>query len=364
MRKNWMTAKGADEMSGICMSLTSSSKSSNAGDLSASLHRAAIRSDPSNYEDHTKDEDKEDDPAVKLKCEEEVCSDDKAKEKVCGQPEADGKPADKKHECFKTCCESSFFAGQGAHMKGCFAGDATADVQGRGPVPLAELQTGDQVLVASSDKLVYEPILTFLHSVRPAHGESFSFITVVHTFGEFQATDNHIVFVAPDTNTGAFSDLSPRGASRIVGKIKPGDLLIVTDPGNPALVRSSTVLSVRSSSGEAGMYAPLTASGTIVVNGVAASNYASANGQMDLSHRAAHAFLLPVRLYHSLGLASLLRPFWQRFCGPSSHWLCHGDNLDARYKSSAPLEKVDQLHPYLAVMVRGLRVEKLLPFVV
>lgn len=358
MRTNWMTAEGADEMSGICTSLASSlGKDSSAGELSASLHRAAVRASRSpNYEDHTKRDD-DDDPAEQLECQEEVCSDHKEKEKVCGEPEADGKPANKTHMCYKHCCESSFFAGQGLTNSGCFAGEATADVQGRGPVPMAELHVGDHVLVENSGQLLYEPILTFLHSLRPAHGARSHFMTIVHSYGEFQATENHIIFVAADIDK---ANVDPhQRVSRLVGKLTPGDWLMATDPDNPQLVRYSRVLAVRHSSGESGVYAPLTAAGTIVVDGVVASNYASPNAQTDLTHRTAHAFLLPVRLYHFFGIKTLLHPFWQHFCGTSSHWLCLGDHLDAARKSAVPV-KIDELHPYLAVMYRGFRVDKLL----
>lgn len=354
-----MTAEGADEMSGICTSLASPlGENSSAGELSASMHRAAVRASRSpNYEDHTKRHDDDYDRAKQLECDEEVCNIHKEKDKVCGEPEADGEPGNKSHMCWKYCCESSFFAGQGLSNSGCFAGESTADVQGRGPVPIAELHVGDHVLVENSGQLLYEPILTFLHSLRPPHDVRSHFMTVVHSYGEFQATENHIIFVTADIHKSNVG--SGQRVSRLVGKLAPGDRLMAADPHNPQLVRHSRVSAVRHSSGGLGMYAPLTASGTIVVNGVVASNYASPNAQTDLTHSAAHAFLLPVRLYHFFGMKSLLTPFWHRFCGSSSHWLCLGDHLDAARKSTG-LVKLDELHPYLSVMYRGLRADKLL----
>merc|ERR1712151_738977 len=65
------------------------------------------------------------------------------------------------------------------------------------------------------------------------------------------------------------------------------------------------VTSVTQSTGRSGMFAPLTPSGTVVVDDVMASNYAS-YAHVSFPHCALHAVFFPVRTFHSLGFASLL----------------------------------------------------------
>merc|ERR1712232_1176015 len=79
-----------------------------------------------------------------------------------------------------------------------------------------------------------------------------------------------------------------------------GHVLVMQD----STVVPCKVLSVVQSSGRSGMFAPLTASGTVVVDGVAASNYAS-YAHVAFPHNALHATFSPVRAFHALDLASL-----------------------------------------------------------
>ena len=48
------------------------------------------------------------------------------------------------------------------------------------------------------------------------------------------------------------------------------------------------------------MFAPLTSSGTIVVDGVLASNYAGSSATLSSPHGAAHGIAFPLRVYHKL----------------------------------------------------------------
>lgn len=163
----------------------------------------------------------------------------------------------------------------------CFPGESLVEVQGKGPTLMSDLRAGDVVLTARAG---YEPVLGFLHEVR--NDAQSTYLTVVHTAGEFRASAKHIVFVQ---DGGKLSD-------KFVGDLREGDVLVTSDG-------ESEVIAVRDTVGKNGMFAPLTASGTLVVDGVAASNYASYDGQFRLPHSTAHAILLPVRLTHKLGLS-------------------------------------------------------------
>jgi len=235
----------------------------------------------------------------------------------------------------------------------CFPGEALSSVQGKGDVPLAQLQIGDKVLAKNQGRLAYEPVLAFLHVISKHSAKPLQFVTVTHVNGAFRASPAHIVFVAAASGGSSWS-------SKLVGKLEVGDDIFVAEgPGATWDSKPSRVLAIHHSGAQSGMYAPLTSSGTIVVDGVLASNYASSSQQKHLSHTLAHAFFLPVRLYHHLGLAAMLKPMWERLCGSagaSKRWLCHG--WAAMVDSETELE---ELHPYLRVMWQGLKLDYLLP---
>jgi hypothetical protein len=161
----------------------------------------------------------------------------------------------------------------------CFPGDAQVQVHGMGLTPIANLRLGDRVLVSPS---VYEPVLGFLHVLGAKPGVRSSFMTIRHELGEFRASANHIIFVV-------------RGESvtdKVAAKLEVGDRL--------SAARSSTIVGLRWESAESGMYAPLTATGTIIVDGVLASTYGSSSISLPVPHSAAHVLFLPVRYLGSL----------------------------------------------------------------
>lgn len=228
----------------------------------------------------------------------------------------------------------------------CFPGEAVVTVQDRGTVPVAELRVGDRVLASVSDgKLAYESVLSFLHVQQST--EPLDSFTVTHERGSFRASPAHIVFVA---EAGSWS-------SKMVGRLQEEEHVFVAgEPGSQWDSTPSRILSIKRSSSRTGMYAPLTSSGTIVVDNVVASNYASPSMHKSLPHSIAHLFLLPVRIYHKLGLAFFFQPVWERLCSASDttkNWYCHGN------RANMPAES-EELHPYLKVMWHGLKIDRLL----
>lgn len=249
---------------------------------------------------------------------------------------------DQQYACYKHCCTSA-----------CFPGEALAEVQSQGQVPLADIHAGDRVLVETvRGELVFEPVLAFLHATHRQH-ERTQFLTVTHTNGEFRATATHIIFVV-DPLTGRRSD-------KPLGDVQVGDTILIVD--NPQSTSSSSrakpseVLKIHASTGHRGYFAPLTKSGTIAVDGVIASNYATPSLHSSLPHNLAHAALFPVRAYHSLGLAAITEWIWSPLCNaiPSIAWLCQGGGIDTHLD-----EHVDELHPWIYILTQYLMLDRLL----
>lgn len=178
----------------------------------------------------------------------------------------------------------------------CFPGNAQVRVRGRGLLsPIGELRPHDDVLVqSSSGTLVYESVLGFLHAL-PASGASY--LAVKHELGELRVSEDHLVFVDGGSNGRI---------EKAAANLRVGDKLFAAtaDEDNIRNVLPSAVLSVARRDGKnLGMYAPLTASGTIIVDGTVASNYAGLNG-LTFPHCAVHALFFPLRAYHWLRLAT------------------------------------------------------------
>eukprot|EP00929_Paragymnodinium_shiwhaense_P041033 TRINITY_DN2133_c0_g3_i1.p1 TRINITY_DN2133_c0_g3~~TRINITY_DN2133_c0_g3_i1.p1 ORF type:complete len:284 (+),score=36.34 TRINITY_DN2133_c0_g3_i1:125-976(+) len=165
----------------------------------------------------------------------------------------------------------------------CFPASAEAVVKGVGKTLMRHIGTGDQVLVRTSlDGSAYEPVLGYLHM---AHEQPAIFRRISHKHGSFDASAGHLVFVL-----GQDQSL----ISKAVGNIAVGDVLEYFNNDTGDRVRSE-ILAVSAYAAD-GVYAPVTASGVIVVDGVAASNYATLSGNMPVGHGAMHssAFFLRV----------------------------------------------------------------------
>lgn len=268
-------------------------------------------------------------------CQRRVCNNATAFHSICQRP------GDPDHACYRICCQESDFVV-------CFPGEAKAEVEGRGAVPMADVRPADRVLVerAPGGPLVFEPVLGFAHARRGGNAPH-HFLVLAHSRGEFRASDGHIVFVVESDG---------RRVDKPLGRVEPGEKLVVAGADGEAAALSE-VLSVRRGSGHLGMFAPLTASGSIVVDGVVASNYGWPAKNVRLPHWLAHASLAPVRAYHSLGLSHLLAPLWRRFCGGSASpngklkWPCGGGGLVELEPNHDDI--VDEFHPFLDVIMRS-----------
>lgn len=226
-------------------------------------------------------------------------------------------------------------------LPGCFAGESMVQTRGRGWVPMATLEVDEEVLVEESVGVIaYQPVLSFLHRIR---AEEAPFLTVKHERGVLRATNGHLVFVLE----------GHRRTDKPMGLLQPGDMLLVADgTGVDATLKPSRVSTIHKSMTSIGLHAPLTASGTVIVDGVVASIYATPSLSVWMPHAAAHAALLPVRLYHSFGLDHIALRIWDaaRRFGLAKADTCNQDSI-----------KEDEWHPYLDVCYQHLQLQRLLP---
>lgn len=211
--------------------------------------------------------------------------------------------------------------------------------RGRGHVAMESISIGDAVLVRDVlGNIVYEPVLGFLHELPKDVEEAQSFLTVTHAHGEFRATAGHLVFTV---------DQWGREGEKAVGTLKLGDQLLTTrsDSEGDRQTWSSEVLAVRYTAKRVGLYAPLTAGGTLIVDDVLASNYATPALEMPLPHSCAHAMFFPVRLSHSLGIIPAVTRLWKHLRGATG--------------GAPERAHAGRLHPFLGLIYESLQVERI-----
>eukprot|EP00929_Paragymnodinium_shiwhaense_P116092 TRINITY_DN8535_c0_g1_i3.p1 TRINITY_DN8535_c0_g1~~TRINITY_DN8535_c0_g1_i3.p1 ORF type:complete len:520 (+),score=69.73 TRINITY_DN8535_c0_g1_i3:66-1625(+) len=168
----------------------------------------------------------------------------------------------------------------------CFPGHSLVRLATDIATMLSDLQVGEQVLVEDNyGVLRYQPVLTFLHQLRT---DTQSHVVAVHRAGVFRATDSHIVFVV--ARNGHVQEKTAK-------ELAVGDCLHVVSAAGVCM----KIESIRRRYSDTGMFAPLTASGKVVVDGAVASSYAS-NALMigKVSHGAMHASMFLMRSYVQL----------------------------------------------------------------
>ncbi|XP_045613301.1 sonic hedgehog protein [Procambarus clarkii] len=183
-------------------------------------------------------------------------------------------------------------------LGGCFPGRGEVTTP-TGRVPVSSIREGDEVQVMRPDgTLAFSPVLMFLHRDLLI---SRSFLTLTTASGAaLTLTPSHLIlllqgYLSPSP-TPTVAEALERGGVVLAGRVEAGDFLLVTSHGK---VRLEQVVGIRHEIGE-GVFAPLTAEGTVVVDGLVASCYAVIDSQA-----IAHWAFLPVRLYSNLKEAVL-----------------------------------------------------------
>merc|ERR1711862_444139 len=154
-------------------------------------------------------------------------------------------------------------------------------------LPIAQLRVGQEVLVEASDRTPrFEPVLGFLHFKPGASGR---YHVLVHSRGQLRATAEHIVFVLNAQGQRvdvAMKDV--RVGDQVLTSSQPGSAVL---PGSVLAVREDMAVSE-------GMFAPLVASGSVVVDKTVASVYAGAPAYRSGPHAAYHALFFVARIWH------------------------------------------------------------------
>ena len=179
----------------------------------------------------------------------------------------------------------------------CFAGSSTVVTRGGRRISMSDLKVGDEVLTAAEStdgemtELTYAPVIAFLDRDVEQSAEFVEIVTAAAR--KLTLTPSHLIYVADNSSN------TPRMIFAADAKI--GYFVFAVGDENAAkMATRDEIVSMRVVELSEGVYAPLTTSGTIVVDGITCSCYAEFS-----SHRIAHLAMLPLRVYHNIKSALL-----------------------------------------------------------
>ena len=202
-------------------------------------------------------------------------------------------------------------SGGGSSSSSCFSAVSTVQVEGKEePVAMKDLKLGDKVLTSNE----FQPIYAFGHQDKSRLASFLQISTAEEThLGPLEVTGEHMVYV------------SNKRAPVRSDSIQVGDTLLFSEAVGEHPV--ATLVTKITMIDRPGLYAPLTRDGTIVVNGIVASNYVVVqknDGSVQLTANANQPMVLPL---HQADLAHIalspLRLICEKvspkFCEPRFH---------------------------------------------
>ncbi|CAM4760304.1 unnamed protein product [Rotaria magnacalcarata] len=197
--------------------------------------------------------------------------------------------------------------GKGANAKstdvsvGCFSGDSLAMLANGERKQIGNLKIGDEILAVNQLKIVSSEMIIMLDKEKSRQAKFYTFLT--DSGHQISLTGLHLI---PINSSDEKIDYIP------AKEIKLGDRFYVVVNGQ---LKHSSVINI-SIEFKTGYFAPLTMTGTLLVNDVFASCYASAK-----SHHFAQTFMAPFRWYYQLArFISISDPF-NNTQTDGIHWL-------------------------------------------
>lgn len=178
--------------------------------------------------------------------------------------------------CCAEGCQEKPEASSGGRSALCLSESATVEVFQGGLVALKDLQLGDRVKTSTG----YEPVYSFGHHDL----ESSADFLAIHTSNNkrpLEITKDHLLFLR--------GQVTPVPA----GSVRVGDRLQTQDKEGAIVTKIGAIH-------KQGLYAPLTASGTVVVDGVLASSYVTLQGSAFVHFQGIKTWLSQERFVHVL----------------------------------------------------------------
>ncbi|CAF1269221.1 unnamed protein product [Rotaria sordida] len=185
---------------------------------------------------------------------------------------------------------------------GCFSGDSLVILNNGQQKQIDHLKTADEILGVNHFKIIPSEMIIMLDKQTSKQGKFYTFIT--DSGHKISLTSLHLIPIKYNNNNKI--DYIPAKDLQLNDKL----YVIINGKLKSSPVRNITIEIKR------GYFAPLTMTGTLFVNNVLSSCYASAK-----SHKWAHLFLTPFRWYYKIGrFFSINQPFGN-YQTDGIHWI-------------------------------------------
>ncbi|KAL1492182.1 hypothetical protein ABEB36_012667 [Hypothenemus hampei] len=202
-------------------------------------------------------------------------------------------------------CSVKSESSQAAKYGGCFTGDATVLTSSGIHKRLSELHVGEKILAhdPTTGKQVFSEVILFL-DYNPEQKREFLSLKL-KSGRTLTLTPNHLVMLKD-------------GRTVYAGSLSVSDKLLVSADENT--LSEDSIEEVKAVIRK-GVFAPLTAVGTVVINGVVASCYATIDNQ-----RVANLAFFPLRLVWNFNLG--IQRFWVLLNKPLTGWSVQMDQVN------------------------------------
>ncbi|EDO36215.1 predicted protein, partial [Nematostella vectensis] len=171
----------------------------------------------------------------------------------------------------------------------CFPSAAQVELDSGERVAMSELRIGDAVKTTDKQgEAFYTKVVTFLQR-EPSHLAKY-YTLMTESGAQVTMTESHLIFTK---NLQVSSNGLHRRDAVYAARVRPGDYVYVQTPGEDT-THAEKVVGVALGR-EVGAFAPVTAEGTMLVNGVLVSCFA------DISdHDLANSLMSPLRSFYSM----------------------------------------------------------------
>lgn len=169
-----------------------------------------------------------------------------------------------------------------SEKSGCFHSNSTVFTHNRAKIKMKDLQIGDKVVsMDHNGKIVYSPVIMFFHRSPKLHA----------SFRLIKTENNQNMAITPSHFIYKLNKHTQRDVVDYAKSLTTGDKIYVRNPLDPnGPLKTERVIEINDED-MFGAYAPLTETGTIIVDDVLVSCYA-----LFPSDTVSHWSMLPVRL--------------------------------------------------------------------
>ncbi|CAF1537290.1 unnamed protein product [Adineta ricciae] len=170
-----------------------------------------------------------------------------------------------------------------AESASCFSGRSTVQTRNGRIKPISEVEVGEEILVFNGIQPTFEPIFDFIHMER-TNMYKFLRLNFIPNNGKnltssIEISSKHLIFLYGQQNPVFASEINIGSQIQVV---------------NHQEILAGTVIQIETVQSQ-GFYAPLTASGTIIIDSVVCSNYANVR-----NHYLAHLAMQPYQWWMML----------------------------------------------------------------